>query len=40
MSLAMIPDVGASKLEGYGSAIIEAVAQKTLDPAALYLDSP
>jgi ATP-dependent DNA helicase RecQ len=34
-SLAMIPGVGASKLERYGSAIIGIVAQKTLDPEAL-----
>jgi ATP-dependent DNA helicase RecQ len=36
MSLAMIPGIGASKLERYGSAIIGMVAQKTLDPEALY----
>jgi ATP-dependent DNA helicase RecQ len=40
MSLAMIPGVGASKLERYGSAIIGMVAQKTLDPEALYAASP
>jgi ATP-dependent DNA helicase RecQ len=40
ISLAMIPGVGASKLERYGSAIIGMVAQKTLDPAALYAASP
>jgi ATP-dependent DNA helicase RecQ len=40
MSLAMIPGVGASKLERYGSAIIGMVAQKTLDPEALHAASP
>src|SRR5215471_2059375 len=40
MSLAMIPGVGASKLERYGSAIIGMVAQKTVDPEALCAASP
>jgi ATP-dependent DNA helicase RecQ len=40
MSLAMIPGVGASKLERYGSAVVGIVAQKTLDPEALYAASP
>jgi hypothetical protein len=40
MSLAMIPGVGASKLERYGSAIIGIVAQKSVDPEALYVASP
>ena len=40
MSLAMIPGVGVSKLERYGSAIIGMVAQMTLGPAALYAASP
>jgi ATP-dependent DNA helicase RecQ len=40
MSLAMLPGVGASKLERYGSAIIGIVAQKTLDPEALCAASP
>jgi ATP-dependent DNA helicase RecQ len=39
MSLAMIPGVGASKLERYGSAIIGMVAQKTLNPEAPYAAS-
>jgi ATP-dependent DNA helicase RecQ len=39
-SLAMIPGVGASKLERYGSAIIGMVAQNTLDPETLYAASP
>lgn len=39
-SLATIPGVGASKLERYGSTIIGLVAQKTLDPEALYAASP
>jgi superfamily II DNA helicase RecQ len=39
-SLAMIPGVGASKLERYGSAIIGIVAQNTLDPETLYAASP
>jgi ATP-dependent DNA helicase RecQ len=34
-SLAIIPGVGAIKLQRYGSAIIGIVAQKTLDPEAL-----
>jgi ATP-dependent DNA helicase RecQ len=38
-SLAIIPGVGANKLERYGSAIIEIVAQKTLDHEALYAAS-
>jgi hypothetical protein len=36
----MIPGVGASKLERYGSAIIGMVAQKSLDPEALHAASP
>jgi ATP-dependent DNA helicase RecQ len=40
MSLAMIPGVGASKLERYGSAVVGIVAQKTRDPEALYAASP
>ena len=40
MSLAIIPGVGASKLERYGSAIIGMVAQTTLDPEALCAASP
>ena len=40
MSLAMIPGVGASKLELYGSAIIGMVAQKTVDSEALCAASP
>ena len=40
MSLAMIPGVGASKLERYGSAIIGMVAQKTVDSEALRAASP
>jgi len=40
MSLAMIPGVGASKLERYGSAIIGMVAQKTVDSEALCAASP
>jgi ATP-dependent DNA helicase RecQ len=39
-SLAIIPGVGASKLERYGSAIIGMVAQATLDPEALCAASP
>jgi len=39
-SLAMIPGIGASKLERYGSAIIGIVAQKTLDPEPLCAASP
>jgi len=39
-SLAMIPGIGASKLERYGSAIIGIVAQKTLDPEPLRAASP
>ena len=40
MSLAMIPGVGVTKLERYGSAIIGMAAQKTLDPEPLYAASP
>jgi superfamily II DNA helicase RecQ len=39
-SLAMIPGVGASKLERYGNAIIGMVAQKTLAPEPLCAVSP
>jgi len=39
-SLAMIPGVGASKLERYGNAIIGMVAQKTLAPEHLCAVSP
>jgi ATP-dependent DNA helicase RecQ len=39
-SLAMIPGIGANKLERYGSAIIGIVAQKTLDPEPLCAASP
>ena len=39
-SLAMIPGVGASKLERYGNAIIGMVAQKTLAPEPLCAASP
>jgi ATP-dependent DNA helicase RecQ len=38
-SLAIIPGVGASKLERYGSVIIGMVAQATGDPEALYAAS-
>jgi ATP-dependent DNA helicase RecQ len=38
-SLAIIPGVGASKLERYGSVIIGMVAQTTGDPEALYAAS-
>ena len=40
MSLAMIPGVGASKLERYGSAIIGMVAPKTIDSEAFCAASP
>jgi len=39
-SLAMIPGIGANKLERHGSAIIGIVAQKTLDPEPLCAASP
>jgi len=38
-SLAIIPGVGASKLERYGSVIIGMVAQTTGDPEALCASS-